>query len=140
MSKTGPILIIEDDGDDKEILETILRGHGITNEIQWYDNAASAYVALCALTESPFLIFCDINLPGTDGLDFKHKIDETPELRRKSIPFLFFSTSATQDAINDAYTKMTVQGFFTKGNDYSEIKKQVKIILDYWMTCKHPDY
>lgn len=139
MSKTGPILIIEDDKEDKEILEEVLLDLNVKNPIIWLENTEEAYKYLCAATESMFIIFCDINMPGKNGLELKLKIDEHEELRKKSIPFIFYSTSANQKDVNDAYAKMTVQGFFQKGNDYNEMKKVIQLILDYWTLCKQPN-
>jgi hypothetical protein len=34
---------------------------------------------------------------------------------------------------------MTIQGFFKKGDDYEQIKKDIRLILDYWSACKHPN-
>lgn len=139
MSKKGPIVIIEDDKDDKEIFVEIIRDLGYTNEVEWFDDAKSAFNYLCTTEESPFLIFSDINLPGSTGLELKRTIDQTPELRRKSIPFVFFSTTTSQEDVNYAYLHMTVQGFFKKGNNFSEMRTLIKTIFDYWSACKHPN-
>jgi len=139
MSKTGPIILIEDDEDDKHIFETIVRELGYKNLILCYENTAEAFVYLCATTDSPFVIFSDVNLPGMNGLDFKAKIDDVPELRKKSIPFIFYSTSANQRDINKAYTQMTIQGFFKKEDNYEVTKNNIRLILEYWSVCRHPN-
>lgn len=139
MSKSGPILIIEDDSDDKEILENIVRELNYKNTIVWCDTTEDAFEYLCNTTQPVFIIFCDINLPGKNGLEFKKDVDANPELRKKSIPFIFYSTSASQQSVNEAYTQMTVQGFFKKGIDYKAIKSNIKLILDYWCACIHPN-
>lgn len=139
MSKSGPILIIEDDSDDKEILENIVRELSYKNTIVWCDTTEDAFEYLCNTTQPVFIIFCDINLPGKNGLEFKKDVDANPELRKKSIPFIFYSTSASQQSVNEAYTQMTVQGFFKKGIDYKAIKSNIKLILDYWCACIHPN-
>lgn len=90
-------------------------------------------------TEHPFVIFCDVNLPGQNGIEFKKNLDADPYLRKKSIPFIFYSTSADARSVNEAYTKMTIQGFFQKKDDYNDIKNDIRIILDYWKVCKHPN-
>jgi two-component SAPR family response regulator len=138
--KTGPIIIIDDDEDDKEILEEILREFDLKNKLVWFNNCKDAYGYLKSTSEQPFLIFSDVNLPGLTGFDFKKQIDEDIELRKKSIPFLFYTTGVTQDTVNKAYTEMTVQGFFKKENTYEAIKKDIKVILDYWENCRHPNY
>ena len=139
MSKTGPIIIIEDDEDDKHIFETIVKELGYKNIILWHENTDEAFEYLCTTTDSPFVIFSDVNLPGRNGLDFKAKIDDVPELRRKSIPYIFYSTSANQHDVNRAYTQMTIQGFFKKDDDYDVMKSNIKLILEYWSVCRHPN-
>jgi CheY-like chemotaxis protein len=139
MSKSGPILVVEDDEDDKLMFEDAVKDLGYTNIIVWHDNTDDAYDYLQNTNDSIFIIFSDINLPGKNGLEFKRKIDNTPELRKKSIPFVFYSTSAKQQDINEAYTQMTVQGFFKKGRDYNGIKSTIGLILEYWKACSHPN-
>jgi len=139
MSKSGPILIIEDDREDKEILEDIITELGVKNKLVWLENTTEAFNFLSTASESMFIIFCDINLPGKNGLELKMSIDASPTLRKKSIPFIFYSTSAHQEDVNMAYSKMTIQGFFQKGSNYEDMKKLIKLILDYWSACKHPN-
>ena len=139
MSKKGPILIIEDDSDDKKMLEDALKETGYLNRIVWFDNTEDAYEYLITTNDSIFVIFSDINLPGKNGLEFKKKIDSEPYLRQKSIPFIFYSTSGNQQDIDEAYTQMTIQGFFKKPHNYSESKNTLKIILEYWKECRHPN-
>ena len=139
MSKTGPIILIEDDEDDKNIFTTIVRELGYKNPIIWHENTDETFNYLCNTVDSPFVIFSDVNLPGTNGLEFKKKIDDIPELRRKSIPYIFYSTSANQHDVNTAYTQMTVQGFFKKEGDYDTMKANIGLILQYWSVCRHPN-
>lgn len=137
--KAGPIIVVEDDPDDEAIFEEILQELGVTNKLRWFIKSSDALDFLKTTKEKPFLIFSDVNMPGDSGIEFKRRIDQDPQLRQKSIPFVFYSTGVDQRAINEAYTKMTVQGFFQKSNSYQEIKKTIKMILDYWMECKHPN-
>jgi CheY-like chemotaxis protein len=139
MAKTGPLLIIEDDPDDREIFDRVIDELGAPHKLVFYDNTDDALTYLSTTTDSIFLIFSDVNLPGKSGLELKKKIDSDPKLRKKSIPFIFYSTAALQKDVNEAYTQMTVQGFFKKGNDFQEAKKQIQLILDYWRECKHPN-
>ena len=139
MSKNGNILIVEDDIDDKELLEDLIVDLGITNTIIWKPNGAEAFSFLCTTTEPMFIIFSDINMPVMNGLELKRKIDADQELRRKSIPFVFYSTSASKQAVNEAYTELTIQGFFIKGSDYNKTKNVVNNIIQYWKDCIHPN-
>jgi CheY-like chemotaxis protein len=139
MSKTGAIIIIEDDKDDRDILVEVIGELQIENKLVLFDNCLAAFDYLKTTSDHPFIIFCDVNLPQQNGIDFKRQIDDDPYLRKKSIPFVFYSTSVAQYAVNEAYTQMTVQGFFQKPNSYEEIRHLVKLILHYWKHCKHPN-
>jgi CheY-like chemotaxis protein len=137
--KNGPIILVEDDKDDKNIFESILEDLDVKNQLVWFDNCSDAFNFLRTTSQQPFIIFGDINLPGQKGTDFKKQIDADPSLRKKSIPFVFYSTSIEQETVNEAYTEMTVQGYFQKKTSYEEIKRNIKLIIDYWMECRHPN-
>jgi DNA-binding response OmpR family regulator len=59
-------------------------------------------------------------------------------LRRKSIPFLFLTTTSAQAVVLESY-EMISQGFFTKPNSMEELKKVIQMILNYWKIAKHPN-
>jgi len=139
MNRRGPIVIIEDDLDDQEILLEVFNSLNYGNEIIFFSDG---YAALDYLTETafePFLILSDINLPKLDGMELRAKIHQNEDLRLKSIPYLFFSTSAEQKHVIDAYSK-SIQGFFIKPTSYPEIKDSIKTIVDYWLKCVSPNY
>ena len=137
--KTGPIILIDDDGDDKDVFQDILKDLKVSNPLIWFQNCDDAFSYLKTTSDQPFIIFCDLNLPGLPGIECKRQIDDDKELRKKSIPFVFCSTTADQKIVNDAYTKMTVQGFFQKKNTYSDLRETIKVIVAYWEECKHPN-
>ncbi len=137
--KSGPIILIEDDVDDRYIMEEILANLEIPNTLKWFPNCPEALKYLETTTDKPFIILCDVNLPLQTGLQFKRQIDTDPRLRHKSIPFVFYSTVVSKDVVNEAYTEMSVQGFFQKKNSYDAIRANVKLIMDYWGDCYHPN-
>jgi len=137
--RARPIILIEDDIDDKDILEEVLTELNLPNKVIWFKNCIDAWQYLYTTTDSPFIIICDINLPLQSGMDFKRQIDTNLEMRRKSIPFIFYSTSASQKLVNEAYMQFTVQGYFKKEYDFEEIKNNMRVILTYWSICKHPN-
>jgi CheY-like chemotaxis protein len=139
MPKKGPIVIIEDDMDDRHILSDALADAGVLNELIFFENGPDAFEYLKSSSSQPFLIFCDVNLPRKNGIEFKREIDADPELRAMSIPFIFYTTYVSQYAVNEAYKNMTVQGFFQKNNSYKELKDVIKLIIDYWRICRQPE-
>tara|TARA_Y100000815_G_scaffold116604_1_gene105242 strand:- start:69223 stop:69741 length:519 start_codon:yes stop_codon:yes gene_type:complete len=139
MYRSGPIVLVEDDADDKEVFEDIVKELGYENPVVWFDTTLKAYDYLKLTKDTVFIIFSDINMPYESGLEFKCRIDSDDHLRKKSIPFVFYSTTVNQKAVNEAYIKMTIQGFFQKGDDYKEMKELISIILKYWTYCHHPN-
>ena len=137
--KTGPIILIDDDGDDKDVFQDILKDLKVSNPLIWFQNCDDAFSYLKTTSDQPFIIFCDLNLPGLTGIECKRQIDDDKELRKKSIPFVFCSTTVDQKTVNEAYTKMTVQGFFQKKNTYNDLRDTIKVIVAYWEECKHPN-
>jgi CheY-like chemotaxis protein len=139
MAKSGPIILIEDDPDDKEMLEHMLAELKVAQELKWFATCREALPYIRNTQDKPLLILCDVNLPGENGLRFKKDMDQDPVIRQKSIPFIFYSTAADQETVNTAYTEMTVQGFFRKESDYEQNKANIASIIDYWQRCKHPN-
>jgi len=130
MSKLGPIVIVEDDLDDQEMIQEAMEEVGIKNELVFFDRSLKAFEFLKSTTQQPFLILSDVNLPAQNGIEFKRQIDEDRQLREKSIPFVFYSTAVDENSVNTAYQELTVQGFFKKKNKYEELKKDLKLIVD----------
>lgn len=139
MPKSGPIVIVEDDKDDQELFQDIFKEIGIQNELLFFVRCSEAYHYLKTMPEQPFIIISDVNLPEQNGMEFKRNIDEDPELRQKSIPFVFLSTSVEKKLVDTAYKEMTVQGFFQKKPNYGELKSVLRMIVEYWKECRHPN-
>ena len=139
MNKGGPIIIIEDDIDDQELLLEVFKELDYKNEIKFFADGEAALEYLTGTTIEPFIIFSDINMPKLNGMELRAKIHENEDLRIKSIPYLFFSTSAEQQHVIDAYSK-SIQGFFVKPNSFGEIKQVIKTIVEYWLKCVSPNY
>jgi CheY-like chemotaxis protein len=138
MPKSGPILIVEDDHDDQELLKEVFNDLIISNTIRFFSTCLSLLDYLKTTIERPFLIICDINVPQMDGLELRKEINENEFLRKKSIPFIFLTTTSTKSVIEEAY-EMMVQGYFVKPNSIQEIKETIKMIIDYWKVCRHPN-
>lgn len=137
MQKNGPIVIIEDDADDQEIMNEIFRDLQVPNLVKFFNSCVNALDYLLTAIEKPFLIISDINLPAMTGLDLCREIKNNEILRAKSIPFVFLTTTSDKLVITEAY-RMHVQGFFVKPGSINELKGMVKMIIDYWSICRHP--
>ena len=139
MNKGGPIIIIEDDIDDQELLGDVFAALQTKNEVLFFSDGVAALEYLTHTRVEPFIIFSDINMPRLSGMELREKVHQNEDLRLKSIPYLFFSTSADQQHVVDAYSK-SIQGFFIKPSDYCELLETVRSIVDYWSRCISPNY
>jgi CheY-like chemotaxis protein len=135
MSSMNPLLLVEDDFDDQEMIKLAFQDLGFNREIRIFANAEAALKFLYETAVKPFLIISDINLPKMDGLSFKGEIESCSVLREKCIPFVFLSTASSAMFIKKAY-ELKAQGFFEKGSTYSHLKDSLDTILDYWQKSK----
>ena len=137
MNKTGPIIIIEDDFDDQEILMDIFNKLGYKNEIVFFQDGNEALAFLDNTDIKPFLILSDVNMPKINGFELRNKIFTNEQLQMKCIPYLFFTTGANKKSVVDAYA-LSVQGFFLKPATIDGLEKTIKKIVEYWQECIAP--
>jgi CheY-like chemotaxis protein len=131
MNKLGPIIIIEDDMDDQAILTEIFEELNYKNKLIFFGDSVQALDYLTSTDIEPFLVLSDINMPKLNGMELREKVHNNEDLRLKSIPYLFFSTSAEQKHVIDAYSR-SIQGFFVKPNSYDKLKSTIVKIVEYW--------
>lgn len=138
MNKNGPIIIIEDDADDQEILIEIFKKLNYSNKVLFFFDGEKALKHITKTDVLPFLILSDINMPKLDGFKLREKLRTDAALQIKCIPYLFFSTAINQKAVIDAYS-LSVQGFFVKESSMSELEKTIYVIMEYWKRCAAPN-
>ncbi|WP_294819108.1 response regulator [uncultured Flavobacterium sp.] len=139
MHKKGPIVIIDDDQDDREIIGEILQGLNCPNEVVILNDGQSALDYLSGEKVNPFLIISDINMPKMTGYQLREEIMSDEVLRRKCVPFIFFTTSGDDATISRAY-ECSAQGFFHKLNDYVRFGETLDNIITYWRNADTPAF
>jgi len=139
MNSIGPVVVIEDDLDDQEMFLEVFKELKYENEVIFFGDGEQALEYLINSEIEPFLILSDINMPRLNGIELREKVFNNENLRQKSIPYLFFSTSAEQVHVIDAYSK-SIQGFFIKPASFEELKVIIKKIIEYWKVCVSPNY
>ncbi len=138
MNKTGPVIIIEDDEDDQQMLAEIFVRLGYKHHVIFFGDGNKALDYLNQKDVQPFLILSDINMPRINGLELRDKVQASELLHLKCIPYLFFTTNANKKAVVDAYT-LSVQGFFVKPNTFDKLENTIRKIMEYWMECIAPN-
>ena len=135
MPINGPIVIVDDDDDDHYIIRRVCEKL-VDTPVIFFNNGEEALNYLRETQEKPFIILCDVNMPVMNGLELKLNINRDEELKRKQIPFVFFSTSAMASIVRDAFD-MGVQGFFIKAQSLEEMENTLGTIFSYWAKCEH---
>lgn len=137
MHKKGPIIIVEDEVEDQELLKGLFEELHIENPLHFFQTAPFALDYLSASPEKPFLILSDIFLPSMSGFDFLKAVREHPKLTLKCIPFLFFTAVNSKNLIERAY-RLNAQGFFVKPLTSEQLKRSMNAIINYWRISAVP--
>lgn len=138
MNKTGPIIIIEDDCDDQDLLREIFNNLDVKHPVIYFSDGEDALKYLMGTETKPFLILSDINMPKLSGFELREKIYVNEMLNLKCIPYLFFTTTSDKKAVLNAYSQ-SVQGFFVKPSDFNKLQSTIKKIVEYWQECEAPN-
>lgn len=131
MNDQDPIILVEDDIDDCELMQQALLEAGSTNPFICFTSGDQALAYLKGTTENIFLIISDVNMPRMNGLDLKKQINEDHTLNGKNIPFVFLSTSSTWLIVKQAH-QLCPQGYFKKPNNITELIDTARNIISYW--------
>jgi CheY-like chemotaxis protein len=133
----NPIYVVDDDEDDEYLIREVLKDMAVPNDILFFHTAEGLLTALRESDIVPFLIISDVNLPRMDGFELRKKIMEDPKVAIKTVPFIFWSTSASEAQVKIAYD-LSAHGFFLKGQTYSDLKEEMDEILRYWQKSLSP--
>ena len=139
MKRTGPIMIIDDDRDDRELLEETFSILNYPNPVIFFSNGNDALKYLLETNTPPVLIISDINMPKINGFQIREKINSNQQLQNLQIPYVFFTTAAQKAAVMDAYS-LSDQGFFTKPNSMQDLQNTIRTIVEYWLACYTPSH
>lgn len=135
--KKNSIWIVDDDKDDQDLIGDILNELGIDNEAVFFSTAKECMKALENEKWGPFIIMCDVNIPGIDGFALREAFLQSPNNKFHSVPFIFWSTYASEQQIQRAY-RLRAHGFFIKAPEFKEWKESFAAIIRYWSKSQMP--
>ncbi|MFK7974887.1 MAG: response regulator [Halioglobus sp.] len=138
VSKSQPILIVEDSDDDYEATDRALRHSGnLLNPLLRCRNGQEAldfvyrqghYNAENA--PRPGLILLDLNMPGIDGREVLIRLKSDAEL--KDIPVIVLTTSSDERDIEECY-KDGANTYITKPVELDGFFKAIERLKEYWL-------
>lgn len=144
MRGLGTILVIDDDPNDRLLIQEALQSAGIQSRIRVLHDGAEAISYLKG--EGPYadrehhpypmILITDLKMSGLDGLDVLEFLRTRPEFG--IVPTVVFSSSSDPDDIVKAYT-LGASSYHVKPTDGAAFAKQIKLLHDYWMSCEVPE-
>jgi CheY-like chemotaxis protein len=130
------IMIVDDDADDRAVLEHALSKNFLLNNIVFAKDGTELIDYLFrtgafsgTLHPIPDIILLDINMPKMSGLEALERIKLHPSL--KTIPVIMFTTSSSHIDIKKAY-ELGASGFILKPNRLEEFIEVTRHVCDYW--------
>ncbi len=132
------IWVVDDDNDDHEILTLIGQELGVSERLRFFNDAQEVLSALKGSDlGGPFIILCDVNLPGSDGFRLRREMLKQPNKKFHSVPFIFWTTNASDTQVDRAFREYA-HGFFIKEESYKEWRNTLKTIIEYWLKSRMP--
>jgi CheY-like chemotaxis protein len=137
MTKSGPIIVIEDDTEDQDFLKDAFRFLNYPNKIIFFSDGYKALEFIEKTDVKPFLILSDVNMPTVNGFELRKKIHTNEALNIRCIPYLFFTSGGNRKSVTEAYS-LSAQGFFIKPNSITDLQNTIRKIVEYWQECFAP--
>lgn len=134
---------MDDDQNDRTLVESALRFNGVTCPIM---SACDGLEAISYLMGErrfsnrrefpyPTFIVLDLKMPRADGFEVLRHLKRNPAFA--ITPTVVLSASQDADDIKKAYM-LGASCYHLKPASFDELQSQLKILHDYWRTCRLP--
>jgi CheY-like chemotaxis protein len=138
------IMVVDDDSNDLLLIERAFRKIGVTDPIHTINGgqAAIAYMkgegqyADRNRYKYPTFITTDLKMPGVDGFAVLEHLKNNPEWA--VIPTVVLTSSRDLDDIKKSYM-LGASSYHVKPASAEDLRAQLKVLHDYWMTCEVPE-
>ena len=133
MNSKHPIVIVDDDSDDRGLIKDAFRENNADKEFVLLESADILLEFLRAATDAelPSLILLDLNMPGKDGREALKEIKKDSRFRH--IPVIVFSTSSLDKDRIISY-ELGANCFLTKPSSYQEMIYLTDAIVKLWVS------
>src|SRR5579862_6911950 len=137
------ILVVEDDPNDQILIREAFNSIAVQNGIQVVSSGSEAIAYLMGESEFadrtnyayPTFITTDLKMANGDGFSVLQHLKANPEWA--VIPVVVLTASNDPDDIVKAYL-LGASCYHLKSASQAELRHQLKILHDYWMTCMIP--
>jgi CheY-like chemotaxis protein len=137
MRNLEPILLVEDDRLDTMMVKQALKDLKVLNPLVCSGNGKEALDYLKDEHKAkPCVIFSDLNMPQTNGVEFLRTIKADERLKR--IPVVVLTASAEEQDIFETFN-LGVAGYVIKPFDYKKLVEAIRTIAMYWTLSELPE-
>src|SRR6185295_6514180 len=138
------ILVVDDDPNDLVFIEKAFRAIGVKVPIHTINGGEEAIAYMMgkgkfsdrSLYAYPTFITTDLKMPGVDGFAVLEHLKNNPEWA--VIPTVVLSASRDLDDIKKSYM-LGASSYHVKPSSPADLRHQLKVLHDYWMTCEVPE-
>jgi two-component system, response regulator len=136
-----PILLIEDNPDDRDLTIRALKKNNRLNPVT-VTVACDGAEALTMLLgenhgdqENPALILLDLKLPKVDGLEVLRRIRADP--RTRLVPVVILTSSNQEEDRRSAYD-LGANGYVRKPVEFNEFAEAIHTVGLFWLLLNQP--
>ena len=133
MSSKNPIVIVDDDSDDRGLIKDAFLENNPDKNFVLLENGDLLLEFLKSKPDSEFpsLILLDLNMPGKDGRETLKEIKKNSRMHH--IPVVVFSTSSLDKDRIISY-ELGANCFLTKPSSYQEMIYLTDAIVRLWVS------
>ena len=132
-----PILIAEDDADDRYLIQTAFSEIGYPEQIDFVENGIEVFSYLDNIYANndneekalPGFILLDLNMPKKDGREVLKELKQHPVF--KKIPVIVFTTTKNEIEIKRCY-ELGANSYVVKPISFDALLKVVENIRSFW--------
>ena len=129
VSQQVPILVADDDEEDRQLIKDALKESRLLNEIIFANDGEDLMQKLKTMNRLPGLILLDLNMPRKDGREALKEIKSDPRLKR--IPVVVLTTSKAEEDVYRTYN-LGVNSFITKPVTFNSLVDLMSDLGKYW--------
>jgi len=133
MISENPVILIEDNSFDAELIMEVLRAQNVVKELLWLKDGEEALQFLQngkLLHLNPKFILLDLKLPKVGGIEILKEIKHHPQA--KLIPVVVL-TSSEQSTDRFVSYQTGANSYVVKPIDYDEFKLAIEEVGLYWL-------
>lgn len=136
MSAPAPILLVEDNPDDRDLTLMAFKDSNVANPIDVARDGQEAIEYLADTSRPlPALVLLDLKLPKVMGLDVLKRIREDP--RTQLVPIVVLTSSKEESDRYRSYLS-GVNAYVQKPVDFDEFAAAVRELGLFWLVLNQP--